>query len=175
VIPVLKSMIHALLWDPMAFRRWARGFALWLGGAAVMVASVGWEVAQHWTLREWLGRLAIAGVLGIGGLISVGEKNAAAPQPPPSAGFGSLEILLGLAGASLLVVLGLALKASLVWGGILVAVMAGVGLFALAGLAGADPEGRGGTIMAWAAAGGALLLLLAVLGAIGRVIWWVVT
>lgn len=80
--PLLKKTVHALVWDEMAARRWARGFFLWLGGAAIQVVSVGWPVASEWTAREWIGRLAVAGVLGVGGLVSVGERNPPAAQPP---------------------------------------------------------------------------------------------
>lgn len=79
MIPLFRGLVHALLYDELAAKRWIRGFMLWLGGSAVMVASVGWEVAQAWSLREWFGRLSIAGILGLGGMITAGEKN---PKPP---------------------------------------------------------------------------------------------
>ncbi len=102
MIPLVRSIVHALLWDPLAARRWIRGFLLWLGGSAVMVASVGWEVAQAWPFREWVGRLAIAGILGLGGMVTAGEKNPkpaapAAPVPPPAAGFAVMPFLVLLA------------------------------------------------------------------------------
>lgn len=83
MIPLVQKLIYALLWDELAARRWVRGFLLWAGGAAVMVASVGWEVAQAWSVREWVGRLAIAGILGAGGMVTAGERN---PRPAPPGG-----------------------------------------------------------------------------------------
>jgi hypothetical protein len=85
MIPLVRRLVHALLWDELAAKRWVRGFFLWLGGAAVMVASVGWEVAQGWSVKEWVGRLAIAGIAGIGGMITAGEKNPKAEEAPPPA------------------------------------------------------------------------------------------
>lgn len=75
MIPLLAQFFRELLFDKAKARRWTRGIFLWMGGAGIMVASVGWDVAKGWTLREWAGRLAIAGILGLGGLVSVGEKN----------------------------------------------------------------------------------------------------
>lgn len=75
MITFLKNFWNAFLHDELAFRRWARGFLLWLGGAAVTVASVGWDTARAWTLKEWIGRLAVAGILGIAGMINLGDKN----------------------------------------------------------------------------------------------------
>lgn len=75
MIPLVRSMIHALLWDAMAVRRWMRGFAMWAGAVLMQVVSAGFDVVRGWSLREWAGRIGVAAVLGIGGLISVGEKN----------------------------------------------------------------------------------------------------
>ncbi len=90
MIPLIKKIIHALLYDELAAKRWLRGLFMWLGGAGVTVAAVGWEVARAWTLKEWAGRLAIAGLLGVGGMITAGQKNLtpeqmrAALQPDPA-------------------------------------------------------------------------------------------
>lgn len=61
-------------------RKVLRGLALWAGGAAVQVAGAGWDVVQAWSAREWFGRLAVAGILGLGGWISVGQRNP--PKEP---------------------------------------------------------------------------------------------
>jgi len=68
--PLLKTLVHEALFDADRARRWLRGATFWLGGAAVTVAAAGWEAASHWTLRDWLGRLALASVVGLGGLMS---------------------------------------------------------------------------------------------------------
>jgi hypothetical protein len=75
MLTFLKKFWDAFLHDELAFRRWSRGFLLWLGGAAITVASAGWDVVRTWTLKEWLGRLAIAGILGLAGMINLGDKN----------------------------------------------------------------------------------------------------
>lgn len=83
MITLWRKFWHALLWDELAARRWLRGAVLCVGGAGITVASVGWDVAQGWTLRDWAGRLVFAAVLGAGGMITAGEKNPK-PEAPAS-------------------------------------------------------------------------------------------
>lgn len=83
MIPLVKRLFHALLWDELAARRWIRGLLLWLGGAGIQVVSVGWDVAQGWSWREWSGRMLVAGILGLGGMVTAGERNAR-PSPLPA-------------------------------------------------------------------------------------------
>ena len=78
MIPLLRKLVYALLWDELAARRWVRGFLLWLGGAGTTVMAVGWDVAREWTPREWAGRMVFASVLGVAGMVTAGEKN---PKP----------------------------------------------------------------------------------------------
>lgn len=86
--PLWNHFVDKLLNDELAVRRWARSLLMVLGGGAIQVASVGWDVASQWTAREWAGRLALACVLGAAGAITAGEKNAApsSPSVEPKAG-----------------------------------------------------------------------------------------
>ena len=64
-----------LLWnDELAFTRWARGFALWAGTvlAQVMTTPEDWTT---WNGRQWALRLVPAAIVGIGGMITAGERN----------------------------------------------------------------------------------------------------
>ena len=75
MIPLIKRLMHALLWDELAARRWSRGALLWAGGVAVQLVSVEWATASAWTWREWLWRIGAAAVLGAGGMVTAGERN----------------------------------------------------------------------------------------------------
>lgn len=83
MIPLIRRLLYALLWDELAARRWARGALMWLGGAGITVMAVGWDVASKWTAREWVGRLAFAAVLGAAGMVTAGERNPREQQLPP--------------------------------------------------------------------------------------------
>jgi hypothetical protein len=93
----IPSLYQKIKRDQLAVARYARGFLLWFAGIAGQVVSVGWDAASQWHTRDWLGRLGIASILGIGGLITAGQKNVpmvdantgaavvpAAPPPEPS-------------------------------------------------------------------------------------------
>lgn len=77
MIPLVRSIVHALLWDAMAARRWLRGLAVTfsIGGVAFadqVAVEIGHGVAGR-TVK------VIALVLAfIGGSISVGQQN---PKP----------------------------------------------------------------------------------------------
>lgn len=87
MIPFFKHLFHALLHDELAVRRWGRAFLAVVAGGAIQVAGVGWDVASLWSLRECVGRLALACVLGAALAITAGEKNVRSPSDPqePSA------------------------------------------------------------------------------------------
>lgn len=83
MIPLVRSIIHALLWDAMAVRRWLRGLAISFsaGGVAfgdqlaAIVGRPGWATGI---------KLAAAALAFIGGAISVGEKNPPRAADPAS-------------------------------------------------------------------------------------------
>jgi hypothetical protein len=70
MIDLIRATWQDLVHNPARARIWIRAFAMWLFGILVPVASVGWDVAEHWTLRAWIGHLVFAAVLGTAGLIS---------------------------------------------------------------------------------------------------------
>lgn len=97
MIPLVRSIFHALLWDPMAVRRWLRGMAVSfaVGGVAFadQIAAVLGSPGAAKTVK--IVALALAF---IGGAISVGQQNpkdGLLPIEPPK-GFAHLGIVLAL-------------------------------------------------------------------------------
>lgn len=80
-----KRVVYLLSKDSAARVRWARGVVLWASAAMTQVLMVGWDIAEHWSWKEWIFRFLACGLAGVGGLISVGEKNEPAPTPPTTA------------------------------------------------------------------------------------------
>src|SRR6266540_1344494 len=88
MIPLVRSIVHAMLWDPLAVRRWLRGLAISfsLGGVAFadQVAAVLGTPGSAKTVK--IVALALAF---IGASISIGQQNAKPPEPavslPPAA------------------------------------------------------------------------------------------
>jgi hypothetical protein len=82
VIPLVRSIVYALLWDAAAVRRWLRGasIAFAVGGVAFadQLAGVIGAPGAVKTIKVVAALCAF-----IGGAISVGEKNA--PPSPPAA------------------------------------------------------------------------------------------
>ncbi len=78
MVPLIKHLVHALLFDELAVRRWSRGFLLWLATIAGQVV-VDPEAALEWTGKEWALRLAVAALAGSAGLINLGERNPREP------------------------------------------------------------------------------------------------
>jgi len=114
MIPLVRSILHALLWDAMAVRRWLRGLAVAFSLGGVAFADGVAEVIGHpgWARAV---KITALGLAFIGGAISIGERNAAPAgslvpleAPPPRGMVELLQVLL------------------------LVAIGAGVVLFALA-------------------------------------------
>ncbi len=75
MIPLITRLWRAFWHDEMFAARWARGFLLWLGSMAAQVVAAGLEVAERWTLRQWVLRLVVAAVVGAAGLINLGQPN----------------------------------------------------------------------------------------------------
>lgn len=82
MIPLVRSIVHALLWDAMAVRRWLRALAVSfsVGGATFADQAAAIIGRPGWAIGIKLAALVLAFV---GGAISVGEKN---PPPPASPG-----------------------------------------------------------------------------------------
>lgn len=103
MIPLVKKLVTALLWDEQAALRWVRGFFGFVAGVAASTAPEvlkgGWEVVSTWSLREWLGRWAVGLLTAIPVMILAGQKNQSpeairaiahslpgqTPVPPPGA------------------------------------------------------------------------------------------
>jgi hypothetical protein len=76
MIPLIRSFVLELLYSPEAARVWFRSFLAWASGVgAQVVAAPPGEIAK-WTLKDWVIRCAIAGVLGFALMLKAGEKNA---------------------------------------------------------------------------------------------------
>jgi hypothetical protein len=75
MIPFLRRIAYALLWDELAARRWVRG--LLLGGGATLVG------AAPMMAEDWRVPAMIAGGLltCVGGLVSVGDPNPKPAEP----------------------------------------------------------------------------------------------
>jgi len=85
MIPLLRKFWRRFWRDELFIRRWGRAVLAVLGGGAIQVGSVGWEIASQWSWREWVGRLALASLLGVALAITAGERNARpAPAPAPA-------------------------------------------------------------------------------------------
>lgn len=81
------------------------------------------------------------------------------PGSPPPAGFVSLELLgVFLVGLAELALVGVTLWASWRWGLVLLAALGGVDAVAVTVLFAADPEGRGGRVVAWSELAAVVLL-----------------
>jgi hypothetical protein len=68
MIPFLRDLFHAFLFDASAFKRWLLAFVGFLVSVAATVAAFGVDVVIGWTPRE---RLAHLGVALIGGMLTV--------------------------------------------------------------------------------------------------------
>ena len=75
---LIKTVLYELWTDEAAARRWIRGLLLWAGTTMSAVVAAGFDLASHWTLREWALRLGVSGIVGIAGLVSVGEPTSPA-------------------------------------------------------------------------------------------------
>lgn len=82
MIPLVRSIVYALLWDERAVRRWLRGLAVSfaVGGATFADQAAAIIGRPDWTTKIKLAALVLAF---IGGAISVGEKNPDPAEPAP--------------------------------------------------------------------------------------------
>ena len=83
MITLLKKFWRKILYDEMAVARWGRGFLLWLAGMAMSVLAYPIEVVQTWGARDWAYRCAAAGVMGVAGMITAGQKNTPRAEKAP--------------------------------------------------------------------------------------------
>lgn len=88
MIPLLKRIVHALLWDELAAVRWLRGALLMFaaGGVAFadQLAAVLGEGGSPGTVRAIKIAALVAGFLG--GAVTAGQRNPPPPvpvEPPP--------------------------------------------------------------------------------------------
>jgi hypothetical protein len=85
MIPLLKGILHALLWDELAAVRWLRGALLMFaaGGVAFadQLAAVLGEAGSAGTIRAIKIAALIAGF--VGGAVTAGQRNP--PIEPPAA------------------------------------------------------------------------------------------
>lgn len=81
MIPLVRRLWHAFLFDEMKAARWSRGFLLWAGAVAAQVAMAG-DAVEGWSRRRWVVALAVAAITGAAGLVTAGEKNPA-PEAKP--------------------------------------------------------------------------------------------
>ena len=88
MITMLSKLWKRILYDEMAAARWGRGFLLWLASMSVSVLAFPIEVVQTWGVRDWMYRLAAAGVMGAAGLVTAGQRN-----PPPEQIKAELEAI----------------------------------------------------------------------------------
>ena len=78
--PTVTKVVTAIKADESKLARYSRAFVLWAFGIVSQVTMVGPDVVQAWSLKRWAWGLGLAALAGIGGLISVGQKN---PTPTP--------------------------------------------------------------------------------------------
>lgn len=79
MIPLLRSVIHALLWDAMAARRWLRGAMLaFSGGGLAFADNLAGIVGAPGAVKAIKVAAVVCGF--VAGAISVGEPN---PKPTP--------------------------------------------------------------------------------------------
>lgn len=83
MIPLIRSVVHALLWDAMAVRRWLRGLSVSFAVGGVAFADSVADVIGHPGAGKVI-KVAALALAFIGGAISVGEPN-------PKAGLVPLE------------------------------------------------------------------------------------
>jgi hypothetical protein len=86
MIPLFRRMIFALLWDELAFVRWARGILLLVATAGLSIAAAPPGEAARWTAKEWAVRVGFGLAAAAAGMITAGEKNRAPPHAEPPAG-----------------------------------------------------------------------------------------
>ena len=75
MIPFLKKLWMKFFFDEMAAARLMRGFLLWASGMGVSVLAYPIEVVQTWQVKDWAYRCAVAGVMGVAGMVTAGQKN----------------------------------------------------------------------------------------------------
>ena len=82
------NLIERIKADESKLARYSRAAVLWIFGIVSQVTMVGPDVVQTWTVKRWAWGIGLAALAGIGGLISVGQKNPPPTQPaqdPPPA------------------------------------------------------------------------------------------
>lgn len=81
------NLIERIKADESKLARYSRGFVFWAFGIVAQVSAVGPDVVMTWSVKRWAWGIGLAALAGIGGLISVGQKNPPPTQPaqdPPS-------------------------------------------------------------------------------------------
>jgi hypothetical protein len=71
----IKKAAEAMQKDNMKLRRYTRGVLAWLGATALQMTAVGPDVMMTWTPKRWVMGFLASGIVGIVGLINLGEKN----------------------------------------------------------------------------------------------------
>ena len=102
MIPLVRSIVHAMLWDPMAVRRWLRGLAVSFSLGGVAFADQVAEVLGTPGAAKTVKVVALA-LAFVGASISVGQANAKPAgtliplEPPRPTGFARLPWLIVIA------------------------------------------------------------------------------
>jgi hypothetical protein len=76
-----KSIVQRIKDDEAKLARYSRAFLAWVAGLALQVVSVGADTVATWTPRRWAIGFLVAAIMGVAGLISVGQKNPTSPAP----------------------------------------------------------------------------------------------
>jgi len=71
--------IRDFLFDETAAKRWLVGGSAFVFTVLAQVTVGGWDAASHWTVREWLGKCAVAAVAALHGATS--PKNGKPSTP----------------------------------------------------------------------------------------------
>jgi hypothetical protein len=86
MIPLMRRLWAAILYDEMAVRRWLRGALLAVAFAGAQLAATPAGEAATWTGKEWAVRVLFSLLAGAAAMINLGQpRQPKAPTAGPPA------------------------------------------------------------------------------------------